>query len=125
MIVVDSSALVAILLDEPDAERFETAIASNECLMSAATVAEMLIVALGKGVYIQAQDIIASVDPTIVDLTESRARAAAEAYGRYGKGFHPAALNLGDSFAYALARERDLPLLFKGDDFAKTDVKVA
>ena len=61
----------------------------------------------------------------VVPLTEERALAAALGYVRWGKGFHPAALNFGDCFAYALAKEHDCPLLFVGDDFTKTDVKPA
>lgn len=62
---------------------------------------------------------------TIVPVTEERATATARAYRRYGKGLHAAGLNFGDCFAYALAREHDCPLLFVGDDFARTDVKRA
>ncbi|HZF96553.1 MAG TPA: type II toxin-antitoxin system VapC family toxin [Allosphingosinicella sp.] len=65
------------------------------------------------------------LDPEVVPLTEERARAAAEAYRTWGEGFHPAKLNFGDSFAYALAKEHDCPLLFIGNDFSKTDVKIA
>ena len=126
MIVVDSSALVAILLDEEAAPNCQQALGANESLLiSAASLTEMLIVAARKNVLDAMQTMLAALQPTIVPLTESRARAAAGAYRRWGKGFHPAGLNFGDCFAYALAREHDAPLLYVGDDFAQTDVTPA
>ena len=123
MIVLDGSALFAILLGEPDAESCEAAIEHAETLLlSAGSLAEILIVASGKGVLDLMRAFIDALDPTIVDLTAERARASAQADGVYGKGFHPAALNLGDSFAYALAKEHGCPLLYIGNDFARTDI---
>lgn len=123
MIVVDGSALFAILLGESAAEQCETAIErADSLLLSAGSLAEILIVALGKGVFEQMSAFVDALEPTIIDLTPHRARAAADAYSRYGKGFHPAALNLGDSFAYALAEEHACPLLYIGNDFARTDI---
>ena len=90
--------------------------------MSAGSLAELLIVAAGKDALAVVERFVSELQPTIIPLTELRARAAADAYRRWGKGFHPAGLNIGDSFAYALAMEHRCPLLYVGDDFAKTDV---
>ena len=126
MIVVDSSALLAVILDEKDAPRCQQALSADESLLiSAGSLTEMLIVAASKNLLGAMQAMLAALQPTVVPLTEARARAAAEAYRRWGKGFHPAGLNFGDCFAYALAREHDAPLLYVGDDFARTDVKPA
>ena len=126
MIVVDSSALLAILLDEEAAASCQQALSAGDSLLiSAASLTEILIVAARKDVLDAMQAMLATLQPTIVPLTKSRARAAAEAYRRWGKGFHPAALNFGDCFAYALAREHNAPLLYVGGDFARTDVMPA
>ncbi|GGA57171.1 type II toxin-antitoxin system VapC family toxin [Sphingomonas psychrolutea] len=124
MIALDGSALFAVILDEPMAERCDQALraAGTELIMSSASLTETLIVAAGKNLYDEMQAFIAALQPTIIPLTEPRARAAADAYRRWGKNFHPARLNLGDSFAYALAMEHACPLLFVGNDFAQTDV---
>jgi ribonuclease VapC len=124
--VVDGSALFAILLDEPKARLCEEAIEqADPLLLSAGSLTETLIAAAGKGVFEEMRSFIDALRPTIVAVTAERARAAAEAYRRWGKGFAPARLNFGDCFAYALAAEHDCPLLFVGDDFAKTDVRPA
>lgn len=123
MIVLDGSALFAILLGEDAGPSCRAAIeAERELLMSAGSLAEILIVAAGKDVWDTMSAFVKALQPTVVPLTPERARAAAEAYRRWGKGFHKAHLNMGDSFAYALASEYSCPLLFVGDDFAKTDV---
>lgn len=123
MIVIDGSALFAVLLGEPAGIACNRAIASaNRALMSAGSLTEMLIVASRKGVIDDVQSFADALQLEVIPLTEARARSAAAGYRRYGKGFHPAALNFGDSFAYALAKEFDCPLLFVGDDFAQTDV---
>lgn len=125
MIVVDGSALFAVLLGEADAAKCEAALWSEDLVMSAGSYAEALIVAAGKDVFDVLKAFIDDLQPTILPLTPERARAAAEAYRRWGKGFHGAKLNLADSFAYALAKELDAPLLFTGDDFGQTDVRAA
>ena len=96
-------------------------------LVSAATAVEFLIVALGKGAdaYRDAINMLAQPEIEIVPLDYDQTLAAGEANRRYGKGRHPAALNFGDTFAYALASTRNIPLLFKGNDFARTDVTPA
>ncbi len=123
MIAVDTSALMAILQREPGFEVcMDVLEAETEVLISAGTLAEALIVA---GRRVVAQPMNALIDGlgfTIAPVTAAIARRVAEAYGRWGKGVHPAGLNLGDCFAYALASEQGCPLLFVGDDFSKTDL---
>ena len=126
MIVVDSSALLSILLNEKGYERCIDAIASsNEIALSAATLAETLIVAVRKGIYSEATEFVEGMRCEIVPFTERGARQAADAYARWGKGVHPARLDLGDCFSYALAKDRDCPLLFVGEDFSLTDLESA
>jgi ribonuclease VapC len=124
--VIDTSALVAILRDEPERRAFIEAIeAADVRLMSAATFVEVSIVIearLGAD-GARTLDLFlsrATIEITPVDL--GQAHAARQAYVRFGRGRHRAGLNYGDCFAYALARERGEPLLFKGDDFVHTDV---
>jgi ribonuclease VapC len=126
--VVDTSALVAILLQEEDADTYADAIAgATTTALSAASYVELAIVSLSRGVRGRAEleATLADAAIEIVPVTLAQARAAAGAYERYGNGRHPAALNFGDCFAYALALARGEPLLFKGTDFALTDVLCA
>jgi ribonuclease VapC len=126
VIVVDTSALMAILLNEPEAQACVAAlVASDRLLISAGTVAETLIVAGRRNVGDEAEKLIAGVGIEIVPTTLSAARGVAQAYAQWGKGIHPAGLNFGDCFAYELAHSNDCPLLFVGNDFARTDVKPA
>lgn len=126
MIVLDGSALFAILLNEPRGPACEAAIEDADALLlSAASLTELLIAAAGKKVLVEMRDFIEALDPRIEVLTAERARAAADAYTSWGRGFHKAKLNFGDCFAYALAKEHDCPLLFVGRDFALTDVTPA
>jgi ribonuclease VapC len=126
MIAVDASALMAVLLDEPHAERCMAALeAEPEALMSAATVAEALIVAAARNVGEEMARLIDGLGLEIVDVTPAAARRVAAAYARWGKGNHRAALNLGDCFAYEIAKQRDCALLYVGNDFARTDIRSA
>ena len=126
MIVVDTSALMAILNAEPrSAECLEALGRETEIIISAGTYAEAKIVAARRGLVEEMGSILARCVSEIVSLTPNRALRAADAYGRWGKGFDPAGLNFGDCFAYALARERDCPLLYVGADFARTDIQSA
>ncbi len=128
MMAADTSALIAVLTREEGYEIFANAMNSNgPILVSAATAVEFLIVALGRGedAYRAAINMLADPDIEIVPLDYDQALAAGEANRRYGKGRHPAGLNFGDTFAYALASVRNLPLLFKGNDFAQTDIMAA
>ena len=126
MIVVDTSALMAIALGEPLAERCAAVLKANgERVISAATVAEALIVAGRRGVGNRMESLLDGLDLDVISVTSLSARRIAEAYARWGKGVHPAGLNLGDCFAYELAAKHGCPLLFVGDDFAKTDIASA
>ena len=126
MIVLDGSALFAVLLDEAEADRCADAIENaGRLVMSAASFTECLIVASGKGIYERMNALLEGLDLELLAVTSNRARAAAEAYRIWGKGFHKASLNFGDSFAYALAKELECPLLFVGNDFAATDITPA
>ena len=126
--VVDTSALLAILLQEEDAQAYADAIAAAAiAALSAASYVELTIVSLSRGVRGRAELEAALADAAIeiVPVTLDQARLAAGAYQRYGKGRHAAALNFGDCFAYALAKSRGEPLLFKGTDFGLTDISRA
>lgn len=93
--------------------------------MSAATMTECLIVGARPEYRGRVGTLLDELNPEIVPVTEPFARLAADAYLRWGKGFHPARLNYGDSFSYALAELYDCPLLYVGDDFARTDIRSA
>lgn len=125
MIVVDTSALIAVAANEPEAAACEAALITNDLLLSAATLAETLIVARRKKVEDSVQVLLDSLGPEVVEVSEGLAVMAAEAYGRWGKGFHPARLNYGDCFSYALAELYQCPLLYVGDDFTRTDIRSA
>jgi ribonuclease VapC len=124
MIVVDTSALMAIVLKEAKGEACRQAVeGETEVLVSAGTVAEALIVAAGRQVEGKIERLIDELGFEIATVTATFARRIAEAYGQWGKGVHPAGLNFGDCFAYALAKERSCPLLFVGNEFSKTDIE--
>lgn len=126
MIVVDTSALMAILKTEAGAADCQEAIRRYQRrLMSAATLTEALIVAAGRGFDDEMRDLIALFELQVIELTSVRAEQAAAAYRQYGKNFHPASLNFGDCFAYATAKEFGCPLLYVGQDFARTDIASA
>jgi ribonuclease VapC len=126
--IVDTSALLAVLLGEPDDQAIARIIADAPSrAMSAASYVELTMVALSRRGTTRAE-IDGKLDDwqiEVAPVTTGQAHLAADAFARYGKGRDPAALNFGDCFAYALARERNEPLLFKGDDFGRTDVAVA
>lgn len=127
--IIDSSAVLAVLYREPDAERYETAMASAwKCRMSVANVLEASIVVESRGSAAAAHEFDAFLDSAGIALAPVMAEhveAARLAWRRFGKGNHPASLNFGDCFAYALAKTTGEPLLFKGNDFALTDIEVA
>jgi ribonuclease VapC len=126
--VVDTSALAAILLREPEEVAFaESIAAARRPMLSAANFVEFGILAGSRRAYPRpaVESLVARWGLEIVPVSLEQARLAVEAFARYGKGKHPAGLNHGDCFAYALAKERGEPLLFKGQDFARTDVTPA
>ena len=126
--IVDTSALVAILEQEPEAERMARAIASAPVAsLSAATLVETGIVVQARRGDEGARDLdllIAKLGIVIEALTTRQADIARKAYRLYGRGQHPAALNLGDCFTYALASDMSEPLLAKGNDFCHTDLSL-
>ncbi len=129
--IVDSSALIAVLKEEPEGERFLRALARTAPTkrISAANYLEAAIVVdANRNPHLSRRfdDLIARTGIVVEPVTRDQAEIARDAYRDFGKGSgHPAGLNFGDCFAYALARARREPLLFKGDDFSKTDVAAA
>ena len=127
--IVDASALLAILLDEPDADEFNRVISDEleDLLISPINFVEAAIRADKEGPETSKalDDIMRVSGIEVAAVTIHQTRLAREAYARYGKGNHGARLNLGDCFAYALATARGEKLLFKGDDFRQTDVEAA
>lgn len=127
MIVVDTSALLALLFDESDALDYASALAGpGRKFISAPTLVETHLVAFGRYNAEGSQLLGRLVDKSaliVVAFDERQAGLASSAFRKYGRGTgHPAQLNMGDTFSYALAKSRSLPLLFKGDDFIHTDV---
>ena len=127
--VVDTSALVAILFDEPDRARYTRAVASAAVrAVSAATLVETSIVVearLGPAGGRELDLLLHRAEVQVVPVDPHQAELARHAWRRFGKGRHVAALDYGDCFSYALAVDRNEPLLFKGDDFSRTDLVAA
>ncbi len=127
--VVDSSALVAVLRDEPERPELLRLLASaDDPLISAATLLECSIAMhnrAGAPGIARLDGLLRTAGIRCVAVDEAQALAARDAWLRYGKGRSPARLNYGDCFSYALAKTQDRPLLFKGNDFGQTDVRVA
>jgi ribonuclease VapC len=127
--VVDTSALVSILWREPNAERYDRALADASIrLLSAVTRVELSFVIEGRKHEAGRADLERLLDAgdfEVVSVTPEQAFIAIDAFRRFGKGRHRAALNIGDCFAYALAKATDQALLFKGDDFVHTDIRPA
>lgn len=130
MMAIDTSALLAILLGEPEREHFQATLDETpEVLISAATLVEARMVACGRAGAAMVETLnklIAEAGIAIVPVTAEQAGLAQEAFIRFGKGNgHPAQLNFGDLFSYALAKAQGIPLLYKGADFAATDIEPA
>jgi len=126
MIAVDTSALMAIVLNEPEADACVAALETADgLLISGGTVAEALIVAARRNVGEEMARLIDGLGFEVVAVTSASARRIAGAYEIWGKGVHPAALNFGDCFAYEVAKEHGCRLLYVGEDFAQTDVEAA
>lgn len=127
--IIDSSALLAIVLNEPERDSFLDAIVSvDRRSMSVANwfEATMVIDRRGKPQAVSYfEEFVGKAGIDLVPVTSGQANRAREAWRIYGRGVHPAKLNYGDCFAYALAKEREEPLLFKGEDFPQTDIEPA
>lgn len=127
--VIDTSALICILLGEPEATRYaETLVQSSAPVLSAANWLETMQVAVSRRGEAGRQgidELLTIARVAIAPVDTRLAQIAFAAWLQYGKGRHPAGLNFGDCFSYALAKQRAEPLLFKGDDFSKTDVLIA
>ena len=127
--ILDTSAVLAILFHERDAERFATAITmASSRRMSVATLMETTIVLESRSGAAAGYELDAFIQEAEIELepvTSEQTQAARRAWRRFGKGHHPAGLNFGDCFAYALAEATREPLLFKGEDFELTDIEVA
>lgn len=126
-IAVDTSAIIAVLLGEDDAESMAGALTDNagDIAISAATLVETRIVAeakQGAAATVDLRTLLTTIDADIVAVDTDQADIAAAAWMRFGHGHHPAALNFGDCFSYALAQSLNAPLLFKGNDFTQTDI---
>ena len=124
--VIDTSALVAVLFDEPERDQIIGRItAASRRLISAGTLIECSIIVESRRGEVAGRELdlfLHRADVQTVAVNEEQALLARAAWRRYGKGRHPAGLNFGDLFAYALARASGEELLYKGDDFARTDL---
>lgn len=129
---IDASAWVAIILREPEREQFRIALADADVVLTS----PMAIWETVRAVTRENQDpvevvsarlmaLLASVGARIVEIGVPEGQLAVEAHARFGKGIHPAKLNMGDCFAYACAKVHGVPLLYKGEDFAMTDIEAA
>jgi ribonuclease VapC len=128
VIAADTSALLAVVFGEPEAERFLRKMQADAVAVSAVSLTEALIVAEARQGADARRDLellVSGAIDRIVAIDDLQARAAAAAWRRFGKGRHPAALNFGDCFAYATASLTNAPLLFKGEDFTQTDLAAA
>lgn len=124
MIAIDTSAIMAILLNEPEADACIAAIeAEKDIVISSATLAETLIVAGRRNVEAEAISLIDGLGLEVVSVTPASAKRVADAYAHWGRGVHPAGLHFGDCFAYEVAKEHACPLLFVGNDFVRTDIE--
>lgn len=125
--VIDTSALVAVLQDEPERPALRDAMVASTCRLSTATLVEAGIVMQGRhgdGGARRLDVLLTQIGAEAVPVTAAHAALAREAFRRFGKGQHAAALNYGDCFSYALSAALGEPLLFVGDDFGQTDVEV-
>jgi ribonuclease VapC len=128
-VVIDSSAIVAIFLREPEREEFMTSIlADARPLISAPTLVETKMVlrrVLDDDGLLEVAEFLTLFEIEVVAFDHAQSLVASEAFDRYGKGRHVARLNFGDCFSYALAKHTGEPLLFKGNDFGATDLRIA
>ncbi|KAB2699938.1 type II toxin-antitoxin system VapC family toxin [Brucella lupini] len=127
MIAIDTSVILAIALREPEADPFERLVRRDAILIGWPTLLELRMVLAGKGFANAAaivHQLVGLPNVTTIAFDEAHYRAAEHAFDRFGKGRHAAGLNMGDCFSYAIASIARAPLLFKGHDFGKTDLKL-
>ncbi len=126
MIAVDTSALMAVLLGEAQADECASVLESaGSLLISSGTLAEALIVAARRNLGVEMAMLIDGLGFEIANVTPAAARRIALAYETWGRGLHPAGLNFGDCFAYEVAKENACPLLYVGEEFSRTDIESA
>ena len=125
MIAIDSSAVICVAAGQANAEAIAQRLLSGDLLISAATLTETRIVAMRLKLSDAVRVILDELDLEVIPVDQAFAERAADAYRHWGKGFHTAYLNYGDSFSYALAEMYGCPLLYVGDDFAQTDIRSA
>ena len=126
--IADTSAVMAVLLGEGDAGKYGRALVASPCRMSVANFLEATLVLesrRGSEASYQRDALIENAGIVLEPVTLEQANTARQAWRRFGKGNHPAGLNFGDCFVYAPAQTRREPLLFKGEDFARTDIEAA
>lgn len=124
--IVDSSALMAILQREPLRDACLNALDRfSSHYISAGTLVECFVVAEGKSIGGDMRTLVGALRPTVLPVDEEFAYQAHMAFRRWGKGRHPAALNFGDCFSYVAAKQTRMPLLFTGNDFSQTDIRSA
>jgi ribonuclease VapC len=126
VIAVDTSALMAVLLGEAQADECASVLESaGSLLISSGTLAEALIVAARRNLGVEMAMLIDGLGFEIANVTPAAARRIALAYETWGRGLHPAGLNFGDCFAYEVAKENACPLLYVGEEFSRTDIESA
>lgn len=126
MIVVDTSALLAILLRESTSDRYKERLeTSDQALISAGTLSEALLVAQHRGLGEAMDHLLTELDLEVIPVDAAEARRVAQAHAKWGRDRHAANLNFGDCFSYAVAKRYDCPLLFVGNDFGQTDIAPA
>lgn len=124
MIAVDTSALLAILFGEADGPACQEAlVAEPDLIISASTLAEAYVVARGRGVLVHLADLLDAIPMAVIPVDGDTAARVSAIYGRWGKGLHPARLNILDCFSYDVASQHSCPLLFVGNDFRQTDIR--
>ena len=124
MIAVDTSAVMAILQAESEADEFIRLLNGSDCCLPASVIVEASILSVNRGLQKDLQEFLRVLGATVISLDETTAQRAVHAYARYGKGRYKASLNFGDCLVYATAQHLNVPLLCKGNDFVHTDLRL-
>ncbi len=125
MIAVDTSAIMAMLMGEERTPEIIECLADHDLCISVGTLSELMIVATARGLLEEVEEVIASIAIEVVPVDGLTARQIQQAFANWGKGRNKASLNFGDCFAYVLAKYRNIPLLFVGNNFSETDLVCA